>query len=152
MSVVSREGPGPGSTPEGIPSSRRDAKSEEFSIDADARTVEILTRRRSARNPKRRAWLVRRALVLADVVGLLAAFVTAEVAFDSTTGFSETAELALLLVTLPLWVVMAKLYRLYDHDEERTHHPTTDDLSGFVKMYPDAAFGYGLLTDANLEL
>ena len=134
MSVVSREGPGPGLTPEDIPSPRRDAKSEEFSIDADARTVEILTRRRSARNPKRRAWLVRRALVLADVVGLLAAFVTAEVAFDSTTGFSETAELALLLVTLPLWVVMAKLYRLYDHDEERTHHPTTDDLSGIFHL------------------
>ena len=40
----------------------------------------------------------------------------------------------LLLATLPGWIVIAKLYRLYDQDEERTHHPTTDDLAGVFHL------------------
>ena len=38
------------------------------------------------------------------------------------------------LVTLPGWVVIAKLYGLYDHDEERTDHSTADDFAGVFHM------------------
>ena len=29
------------------------------------------------------------------------------------------------MATLPMWILIARLYHLYDQDEERTHHPTT---------------------------
>ena len=98
---------------------------------ADRRTLEILERRRTS-NPHRRGWLVRRLLVLADVVGLVLAFVAVELVFGAGAGAGNRAtsveESLLLLATLPGWIVVAKLYGLYDQDEERTHHPTIDDF------------------------
>ena len=44
------------------------------------------------------------------------------------------AEIIVFLVTLPGWVVVAKLYGLYDHDEERTDHSTADDFAGVFHM------------------
>ena len=104
---------------------------------ADRRTLEILERRRTS-NPHRRGWLVRRLLVLADVVGLVLAFAAVEALFGAGGGAGNRAtsveESLLLLATLPGWIVIAKLYRLYDQDEERTHHPTTDDFSGVFHL------------------
>jgi exopolysaccharide biosynthesis polyprenyl glycosylphosphotransferase len=104
---------------------------------ADRQTLEILERRRTS-NPHRRGWLVRRLLVLADVVGLVLAFAAVELVFGAGGGPGNRAtsleESLLLLATLPGWIVMAKLYRLYDQDEERTHHPTTDDFSGVFHL------------------
>jgi exopolysaccharide biosynthesis polyprenyl glycosylphosphotransferase len=40
----------------------------------------------------------------------------------------------LFIATLPIWVVVAKIYGLYDRDEERTDHSTADDLSGVFHM------------------
>jgi exopolysaccharide biosynthesis polyprenyl glycosylphosphotransferase len=104
----------------------------EFFSNADARTIEVLRHRQGARRPRRRGWLVRRMLVLADVVGLAAAFLTIEAVFGPGSGADNTLhpalEFAFLAATLPLWIVMARLYSLYDLDEERTHHPTTDDI------------------------
>ena len=42
----------------------------DISVALDERTLEILARRRAASRPIRRGWLVRRALVVADLVGL----------------------------------------------------------------------------------
>jgi len=104
----------------------------ELYSNADPRTIEVLRHRQGARKPRRRGWLVRRMLVLADVVGLAAAFLIVELVFGSGSGVDNTMhpalEYALLATTLPLWIVIARLYRLYDQDEERTHHPTTDDV------------------------
>jgi exopolysaccharide biosynthesis polyprenyl glycosylphosphotransferase len=104
---------------------------------ADRRTLEILERRRTA-NPHRRGWLVRRLLVLADLVGLVLAFALVELIFGFGGGSGNRAsgleESLLFLATLPGWIVIAKLYRLYDQDEERTHHPTTDDFSGVFHL------------------
>lgn len=81
---------------------------------------------------KGRGWLVRRALLAADLVGLVVAFVIAEVMLGAVSGGSvrrDVLELAVLFVlSLPAWALMAKLYGLYDHDEERTDHSTTDDF------------------------
>jgi exopolysaccharide biosynthesis polyprenyl glycosylphosphotransferase len=104
---------------------------------ADRPTLEILERRRTS-NPHRRGWYVRRLLVLADVVGLLLAFALVELVFGPGGGARNSAstleETLLLLATLPGWIVIAKLYRLYDQDEERTHHATTDDFSGVFHL------------------
>ena len=101
------------------------------SVALDERTLEILARRQAASRPMRRGWLVRRALVLADVVGLVGAFVTATLIFDAPAPVDRVgtnSEILAFLLTLPLWVVVAKLYGRYDLDEERTDHSTTDDL------------------------
>ena len=77
-------------------------------------------------------------LVLADVVGLSAAFLAVELAYGPGSGAGNSVhsflEYALLAATLPGWIVIARLYRLYDQDEERTHHPTTDDLVGVFHL------------------
>lgn len=84
---------------------------------------------RLARGRRRRGWLVRRMLVLADIVGLAAAFATVGLLFR-TNWVLVTAS----LLSLPLWVVIARVYRLYDQDEERAHHPTTDDIVGVFHL------------------
>ena len=103
----------------------------DFPVAVDQRTLHILERRRAASIPMRRGWLVRRALAVADLVGLTIAFLAASVIFDMPAR-SDTVkpeiELLFFLLSLPAWVVVAKLYGLYDHDEERTDHSTTDDL------------------------
>ena len=77
-------------------------------------------------------------LVLADVVALAAAFLTIELLYGAGSGAGNTLhpvfEYALLLATVPGWIVIARLYSLYDQDEERTHHPTTDDLAGVFHL------------------
>lgn len=87
--------------------------------------------------PHRRGWLVRRVLVLADVVGLSGAFLLAEISSPSSGGLnvlSQGGEWMLFLVALPLWVVAARLYGLYSRDEERNDHTTIDDFGGVFHL------------------
>jgi exopolysaccharide biosynthesis polyprenyl glycosylphosphotransferase len=102
----------------------------ELSGTLDERTRLLLDRRRTAARPIRRGWLVRRALVAADLVGLTIAFLGASFIFAMSpqSAIEPHVELLVFLLSLPLWVVVAKLYGLYDLDEERTDHSTTDDL------------------------
>jgi exopolysaccharide biosynthesis polyprenyl glycosylphosphotransferase len=86
---------------------------------------------------RRRGWIVRRALLAADLAGLSAAFGAAVVLFPgpSREGVSFGLETALFFATvLPVWVVAARLHGLYDRDEERAHHTTTDDLAGVFQL------------------
>jgi exopolysaccharide biosynthesis polyprenyl glycosylphosphotransferase len=85
----------------------------------------------------RRGWLVRRLLLLGDVAGLMLAFGVAEVWFSGGHRFDTIDgpnELIIFLATLPVWIVVAKLYGLYSHDEERTDHSTADDVIGVFHM------------------
>src|SRR6266566_8696904 len=59
---------------------------DEMTATIDDRTLEILERRRRTAVVKRRGWLVRRMLLLADLVGLATAFLIAELASGLTTG------------------------------------------------------------------
>jgi exopolysaccharide biosynthesis polyprenyl glycosylphosphotransferase len=99
----------------------------------DERTLHILDRRRRAGVVRRRGWLVRRMLLLADVLGLVAAFAFAEAVFGAHAldgnRVDAASETLMFACTLPLWIVAAKLYGLYDKDEERTHHTTVDDFT-----------------------
>jgi exopolysaccharide biosynthesis polyprenyl glycosylphosphotransferase len=80
---------------------------------------------------------VRRALLAADLAGLTAAFGAALLLFPgpSREGVSLGIEVALFVgTTLPVWVVAARLYGLYDRDEERAHHTTADDVAGVFQL------------------
>ena len=87
---------------------------------------------------RRRGWLVRRALLTADIVGLTVAFVVAEVAFggeaSAANRLGSGGEYMLFVLALPAWVLAAKLYGLYDRDEERTDHSTADDFAGVFHL------------------
>lgn len=104
----------------------------------DARTLEILSQRRRVKGVRRRGWLVRRALLTADLVSLTASFLFAEWMFGAGAGgtghFNQLGEHGLFVLSLPAWVVAAKLYGLYDRDEERTDHSTTDDFAGVFHL------------------
>ena len=73
-----------------------------------------------------RDYVIRRLLVAADVVGIaLALVVTAAV--DPLPG-SNLDVIPWGLVTLPMWIVVFKLYGLYDRDLKRVSHSTVDDV------------------------
>jgi exopolysaccharide biosynthesis polyprenyl glycosylphosphotransferase len=103
---------------------------EEVTAVVGDRTLEILERRRKTATVRRRGWLVRRMLLIADVIGLIIAFGLAEV-LTGTHGSGRidwATESVLFCSILPIWVVVAKLYGLYDHDEDRADHSTADEL------------------------
>ena len=103
----------------------------------DERTLSLLDRRRSTATVRRRGWLVRRLLFAADLIGLITAFFLAEwiVAANTGSGLVDArGEVLVFLASLPFWAVIAKVYRLYDHDEERTDHSTADDFGGVFHM------------------
>jgi exopolysaccharide biosynthesis polyprenyl glycosylphosphotransferase len=110
---------------------------DEMNATVDERTLEILDRRRKTARIKRRGWLVRRMLLIADLLGLLTAFTIAQALIGLHAQGGEVdfwIETALFAATLPGWIVVVKLYGLYDHDEERTDHTTVDDLVGVFHM------------------
>ena len=85
-----------------------------------------------------RGWLVRRALLVADMVGLIASLFLAQALFTARATLLErltpSPKWLLFLVAVPAWVVAAKLYSLYDRDEERTDHSTVDDVVGVFHL------------------
>jgi exopolysaccharide biosynthesis polyprenyl glycosylphosphotransferase len=97
--------------------------------DLDPRALELYARV-DTRGHRRRGWLVVRLLLLADVVGLSLAFLVAQllVGEEQRGSVSFGGEFLVFFLTLPGWILFAKLYELYDHDEERTDHTTVDDL------------------------
>jgi exopolysaccharide biosynthesis polyprenyl glycosylphosphotransferase len=79
----------------------------------------------------RRGWLVRRMLLAADLVALTAAFAVVEVVFRKSSLVGQVGagvETVIFLCLLPVWVLAAKLYGLYDRDEESAIHSTADEV------------------------
>ncbi len=87
---------------------------------------------------QQRGVLVRRALVLSDLVGLSIAFITSTAIFanPSTVGdhVPRALETVLFLATLPLWLVFAGIFSLYDHDAARADHSTADETLGVISL------------------
>ena len=110
---------------------------EQAASAVEARGVAFAGRRAQIARPQSRGWVMRRLLLVADVVGLLAAFLTAVVMYGSYgegDHVTADAELILFFLSLPLWVLLAKLHGLYERDEERADHSTVDDIVGVVQM------------------
>ena len=85
---------------------------------------------------RRRGWLLRRTLVLADVAALITAFATVEATMPGGVHghVGRLLESVLFVLTLPVWIVLAKLHHLYDQDEERTDTSVADDLGGVLHL------------------
>ena len=85
-----------------------------------------------------RGSIVRRRLGLADAAGLLFAFLVATLAFAehgrSVDRVSTPVELGMFVLTLPVWLALAKMLGLYERDEERADHSTSDELFGVVNL------------------
>lgn len=108
----------------------------------DASRLQLVTGRRSP-GIRGRGWLIRRMLLLADLLGLSAAFVVAQtlLAPSSLGGIEVAYEYVFFAATLPFWVIFAKLYGLYDRDEERADHSTADDLVSVFHLVTVGAWG-----------
>ena len=84
---------------------------------------------------RRRGWVIRRALLAGDVIGVLAAFAIATVLMGmGGDGLGLTVEAVVLLASLPAWIVLAKLHGLYEADEAYADHTTVDDFVGVVHV------------------
>src|SRR3989304_1030886 len=94
----------------------REAQAEERGVEGlDESTLAILERRRKSASARPRGWLVRRLLLLADVVGLSLAFLIAaglSVAGSPSWGIDVWTEALLFALPLPGWIVVAKLHSL----------------------------------------
>ena len=84
-----------------------------------------------------RGALVRRMLLLADVVGLIASFAIASVLVAPQLGATDKVgprfEFVAFLLAIPGWLLLLRLEGLYDRDEERTDHSTVDDIVGVFR-------------------
>ncbi len=116
----------------------------------DERTALLLERRgligdvdRTSRVvSRRRGWLVRRALVAADIVGLVLAFLIAHLIALERGDTQAYFEFVALVPTIPLWMIAAKLSGLYERDEEYVDHSTVDEVVGVFHLVTLGAWLY----------
>jgi exopolysaccharide biosynthesis polyprenyl glycosylphosphotransferase len=111
-------------------------------LDAELQT--LLAARAQAREPvvapipprrrRGRGWLLRRALVAADVFGCLAALLTVQLLVVRHHQTRDFAIDALMLLGLAGWVLLARVYGLYEHDQIGLARSTADDLPGLLLL------------------
>jgi exopolysaccharide biosynthesis polyprenyl glycosylphosphotransferase len=75
----------------------------------------------------RRDWLLRRVLAVSDVACIAAALALA-LSGGAAGGHSWLQYMLYGMLTLPAWVVLFKVYGLYERDAKRLSHSTLDDL------------------------
>ena len=85
---------------------------------------------------QRRGYMVRRALLCADLLGITLAFFLAAALVPPVHGDSigPSVESILFAVTLPIWLLLFRMHGLYDRDEERADHSTADEFFGVVQV------------------
>jgi exopolysaccharide biosynthesis polyprenyl glycosylphosphotransferase len=83
---------------------------------------------------ERRAWLVPRGLLVADLVGLSAAYVLTTIFWGEAGAFGTLHQILVFLCTLPCWAIVAKLQGLYRSDQEQAAHSTADDVVGVFHL------------------
>jgi exopolysaccharide biosynthesis polyprenyl glycosylphosphotransferase len=99
---------------------------ERFAVSERSKSVTEAAPRRI-----RRGWLVRRMLLGADLLALTAAFAVVEAFFHQSQVVGSVGiglEAVIFLGLLPVWVLAAKLYGLYERDEESATHSTADEV------------------------
>ena len=89
------------------------------------------SRTRPLVSSRQRGWLVRRTLLVADVLGLACAIALTAL----TVGWAPW-----LLLSAPVFVVLGKLYNLYDGDEARTNPTIVDDFAAVFNAATIGAF------------
>ena len=109
----------------------------------DERILALLERKRTTSRRRRRGWLMRRLLLVADMLGYVIAVAAIELLYGSRgapDAVPLAAELGLFAIGLPAFVVGAKLFGLYDRDEERADHSTSDDLLRVFLLFTVGVF------------
>jgi len=92
---------------------------------------------------------MRRLLLAADLIGLVVAYIVALELVSPVSTPDQVApvwEIALFVATLPLWVLLARIYGLYDRDEERTDHSTVDDVVGVFQVVTLGTWSFLVIT------
>src|SRR5579864_678353 len=116
-----------------------EARTHELPVSADRESP----KHRSTRD---RGWMMRRILLAADLVALSTAFVVVDYLFRSHGGSHDPVafdtEFLLFFAGLPGWILLAKLYGLYDLDEERADHSTADELVRVFHLVTVGAFAF----------
>jgi exopolysaccharide biosynthesis polyprenyl glycosylphosphotransferase len=82
---------------------------------------------------RRRGWVLRRAILLADVTALVAAVVGIELV-GADIDFASPAVWGFGAATAAAWILLAHGYGLYANDEIQAVRPTADDLPGVVLL------------------
>ena len=112
--------PGPGKRPVAPP--RRRLRRTAPAAPGDRRPLNVASLRRDTQR--------RRALAIADVLALIAAFT----ACAALKPFPATLPIVVALVgALPVWVVLNKLLGLYDRDPSLIHKSTLDELPRLIE-------------------
>ena len=75
----------------------------------DAFRKELVRHRERVATHGRRGWIMRRALVAADALGITMAFAISLVVFPTDTGdrIQPSGEVLLFVLTLPMWLLLA---------------------------------------------
>jgi exopolysaccharide biosynthesis polyprenyl glycosylphosphotransferase len=125
------------------------APSFDLAIGADHRDVSAIAKkvRRGGDITHRRGWLVRRALLAADISALVVAFLLADL-IGAGSGDARVAAIAVFLLTIPVWVIAAKVYGLYERDEEHVDHSTVDEVAGVFHLVTLGSWLYFVATAA----
>ncbi len=89
-----------------------------------------------------RDFVLRRLLVSADVVGIVAALAIAAGFFSTADALSQPLW---GLMLLPGWILLFKVYGLYDRDAKRVSHSTVDDLPWLFHSLVIGSLGLSLL-------
>ena len=108
----------------------------------DSHTRALLSRGRA----QRRSSLLPRSLALADLVGLSAAYLLVTLMWNGHGVLGSWRELLVFVLTLPCWIVVAKVHGLYGRDHERAAHSSTDDVAAVFSL---VAIGLWLLLVAS---
>jgi exopolysaccharide biosynthesis polyprenyl glycosylphosphotransferase len=88
---------------------------------------------------------VRRFLLVADLLGLTLAFLISAT-LSGMSGSADWTTFVIFALSLPAWVVGAKLFGLYRDDETRADHTTLDDLARVFLLVSVGALPLALLT------
>ncbi len=93
-----------------------------------ARARALSSRTLVARGYGRRDWVLRRLLAVNDAICLAVAMALVMAISGGQQGHSWEEYLLYGSITLPAWVVLFKMYGLYERDAKRLSHSTLDDL------------------------
>ena len=116
--------------------------SRSYSV-SDERILALLERKRATRRRRQRGWLMRRLLLAADVLGYVIAVAAIELLYGSRGAPDPVplgVELGLFAIGLPAFLVGAKLFGLYDRDEERAEQSTSEDLLRVFLLFTVGVF------------
>ncbi len=108
----------------------------------ESRTAHQRSRADALTARRRRGWLIKRALLSADIVGLLLAYFLAKLIVSGASSTDPPLEIGVLTLAIAAWIIGAKMNGLYERDEERVDHSTVDEVIGVFHLVTLGAWLY----------